>query len=385
VIRIFFMTFPYLVWGLLLLCFVRPLALGWRRGAALALLLLVMLQKFVLHHLAGGDAFSPDLPSFVVNLAGWLYAIAMLICLQSVLVTVAVGLRRLFGVSTSVSSRRRWAVVIFLIAFVLASWGMWEGMCVPAVRSVHVVLKGLPIAFEGFRIVQLSDLHCSSSARAARTRGIVSRVNDLKPDLVCITGDIVDGKPARREEDVQPLRELKAGKGVFACLGNHEYYHDYAAWTAIYRGLGIHLLENEHVLIRRGQDAFALGGITDSTAYSPHHAGTSPVPDLTATFAGAPEGIVRILLQHKPFLPMSCPQDHSVSLQLSGHTHGGAIWGLDLLVRHLNHGYLRGLYREGDFLCYVSRGTGQWAGFPLRLGAPAEITEIILHASSSNP
>ena len=100
--------------------------------------------------------------------------------------------------------------------------------------------------------------------------------------------------------------------------------------------------------------------------------------DVAKAFAGAPEGVCRILLQHRPWDPRSAAVP-GIALQLSGHTHGGMMHGIDRLVARLdNNGFVRGLYQMGRRALYVSSGTGQWAGFPLRLGVPAEITEIVL-------
>lgn len=365
---------PLAVWALMLLTVVRPLRLGRAARAALALALLLASQKFLVYRIFGGDSFVPDLPERFVNFTGWAYSAAMLLfglsCAWALLRALCPPLRR-------PAASRLALPALAALAAAVAGWGIWEGVRVPAARRVEVAVEGLPPAFDGLRVVHLSDLHCSPAARRARTAGIVARANALDPDLVCITGDFVDGSPAQRADDLAPLRDLKARLGVFGCAGNHEYYHDYRAWRPVLESFGVAMLDNAHRVLERGGARLALGGVTDLAAAD------NPVRRMEATdvrraFAGAPADACRILLQHRPLLP-ALNAAAGVRLQLSGHTHGGAILGLDRLVARMgNHGFVRGLYRVGPLALHVSPGTGQWAGFPLRLGVPAEITEIVL-------
>ena len=233
----------------------------------------------------------------------------------------------------------------------------------------------LPEAFDGYRIAHLSDLHVSSAARAARTAGIVERTNALGADLVVITGDFVDGAPSSRREDVAPLGGLVARDGVFGCTGNHEYYSDYGAWRSEFRRIGVRMLENAAATIRRGEDgaALALLGVNDLVG--------GPDPDAAA--AAAPQGAFRILLAHRP-IRLARHAALGVRLQLSGHTHGGAILGLDRFVARANEGHVRGLYREHGLTLYVNAGTGQWAGFPERVGVPPEIACLTLRRGAGS-
>ena len=370
-IRLFFETFPVLAWLLSLLTVVCPLRLRWRGAVALALVLLLASQKFVIYHLFGGDAFVPRLPELFVNATGWAYSSFMLLVLFSLLPPWKWWRPR--------------AVVLACLALALAGWGIWEGVRVPDVKRVELSVQGLPAAFDGLRLVQLSDLHCSPAARKARTQGIVDAVNALKPDLVCITGDFVDGSVGERADDLSPLRDLRARLGVFGCPGNHEYYSDYAAWRPVYESFGVHMLDNAHVVFTNGSDRLVLGGVTDFAAADNRFGARFSAPDVKQAFRGAPANTCRILLQHRPIFER-LNAGYGVRLQLSGHTHGGALLGFDLLVARMgNHGHVRGLYHFDDIDLYVNSGTGQWAGFPLRLGVPAEITEFILHPASGEP
>ena len=272
---------------------------------------------------------------------------------------------------------RRRQFVAGLAAAGTAGWGVWEGIRVPRIKRTEIEVAGLPRAFDGFRIVHLSDLHCSAAARREHMKGIVAQANTLNADIVCITGDFVDGSVEARREDLEPLKDLKSRLGVFGCAGNHEYYSGYRTWRPVFEELGISMLDNDHHVFARGEARLVLGGIPDETACSPRYAGDSVTPDVVRTFEGAPEGC-RILMKHRP-IHLSEHERHGVRLQLSGHTHGGACRGMDLLVAKMgNEDHLRGLYREGRIALYVNPGTGQWAGFPLRLGVPAEVSELIL-------
>jgi predicted MPP superfamily phosphohydrolase len=160
-----------------------------------------------------------------------------------------------------------------------------------------------------------------------------------------------------------------------AIPGNHEYYSDYVAWMAAYRALGLTMLENGHVLIKRQDALLAVAGLTDRQA----GAFGLPRPDLSAALEGIPAGTPVILLEHRPGdAPANARA--GVALQLSGHTHGGQIRGLDLLTKRANNGFVSGLYQVGDMKLYVSNGTGLWNGLAIRLGRPSEITQIVLRA-----
>ncbi len=373
-VKLFFELFPLAAWALMLVTVVRPLRFGWRGSVLAGGVLLVASQKFLIYRFFGGDAFVPDLPERFVNLTGWSYSAAMLLCALS----CAWGVWRLVR-RPSCPSPRRALGVLAAAAMLVAGWGVWEGVRVPDVRRVEIAVPGLPAAFDGFRIVQLTDLHCSPAARKGRTEGIVAKANALKPDLVCITGDFVDGSPEQRADDLSPLRGLRAPYGVFGCAGNHEYYSGYAAWRPVFASFGVVMLDNAHRVLEKDGARLVLGGVTDPAALrSGGEAARPEGPDAAKAFAGAPEGVCRILLQHRPWDPLSAAAP-GIGLQLSGHTHGGMLRGLDVLVARMgNNGFVRGLYRMGRRALYVSSGTGQWAGFPLRLGVPAEITEIVL-------
>lgn len=381
--HLFFLVFPFFAWLIVLWFGVRPLRLPRAWAIAFAVFLFLASQKFVVYAVLGGDAFTPELPETFIHVTGWAYSSFMLfvglVCTAAIVKGLAwffLNPRQREAMRATQGIRRR-QFVAGLAAAATAGWGVWEGIRVPRIKRTEIEVEGLPRAFDGFRIVHLSDLHCSAAARREHIKGIVAQANTLNADIVCITGDFVDGSVEARREDLEPLKDLKSRLGVFGCAGNHEYYSGYRTWRPVFEELGISMLDNDHHVFVRGEARLVLGGIPDETACSPRYAGDSVTPDVVRTFEGAPEGC-RILMKHRP-IHLSEHERHGVRLQLSGHTHGGACRGMDLLVAKMgNEDHLRGLYREERIALYVNPGTGQWAGFPLRLGVPAEVSELIL-------
>jgi hypothetical protein len=255
--------------------------------------------------------------------------------------------------------------VVVLIA------GAWRAQR-PVVVRVAVPIANLPAALEGFRIVQLSDLHVGAILKRAFVERVVSAANGLEPDLIALTGDVADGLPPALRDEVAPLAGLRAPHGKFFVTGNHEYYWDAPAWVRELEHLGFSALVNTHRVIERGGARLVLAGVTDLSASRlvPGHAS-----DPAAAVAGAPESDVWVLLAHQPKSAFAA-RAVGFDLQLSGHTHGGQYFPFNLLVR-LFQPFVAGLHRLEEMWLYVSRGTGYW-GPPLRLGAPSEITLIQL-------
>jgi predicted MPP superfamily phosphohydrolase len=255
----------------------------------------------------------------------------------------------------------------------LSAVAVQQAVRVPPLKDVTVEIENLPAGFDGFTLLQLTDLHLSRLFPAAWAREVVTRSNALGVDLVVVTGDLIDGALASRRADVEPLRGLHAPDGVWVIPGNHEYFFDYAGWMHRYAELGMGVLENRHTVLKRGGDALVLAGVTDLSA---SHSGR-PVHDLDAALAGAPPNAPIVLLDHQP-RGAARSAAKGVALQLSGHTHGGMIWGLDRLVARANAGFVSGAYAVGAMTLYVNNGTGLWPGFALRLGTSSELTRITL-------
>jgi predicted MPP superfamily phosphohydrolase len=248
-----------------------------------------------------------------------------------------------------------------------------EGLGVPQIREVHVPLSRLPAALDGTTIVHLTDVHIGPTIGRGFIEGLVERSNALAPDVVVITGDLVDGRVRDLERSVAPLRDLNARWGVYFVTGNHEYYSGVNEWIAHLATLGVIALRNERVSIGEAPHTFDLAGIDDSTGRSyPGHG-----PDLARALSGRDPTRELVLLAHQPKAVTEAAR-HGVGLQLSGHTHGGQIWPFTWAVR-LFQPYVAGLAKLQDTTLYVSRGSGYW-GPPMRLAAPAEIALITLHS-----
>ena len=381
---VFFLTLGPACAGIAYLTLVRPLCLGRAARISLGVTLLACSLKFTWFGLFGERVFQPELPSGVI------YALSVVYDL--VLVLAALGVAgacvrwvgrlarrvRLTGVRsarragpTDLTRRRMIAGGLACVAAGVGAKGVHNGFRLPDVVEVELTFPDLPPAFDGYRIAHLSDLHVSAAARADRTAGVVRIVNALKPDLVAITGDFVDGTAERRGVDVAPLADLRAPDGVVGCTGNHEYYSGWGVWRTIFRDLGVRVLENERLLVRRGQGTLAILGENDPVSFD---------SDIHIAAGMVPYGAFRILLAHRP-TRLAEHAAYGVRLQLSGHTHGGAVRGLDRFVARANEGHVRGLYHEHGLTLYVNSGTGQWAGFPTRLGVAPEITCLTLRTA----
>lgn len=347
-----------------------PLPL-WVRIPA-GLLLLIASQFHLWSRLSSGSVFAPEFPRVMVILFNWAFgALVLLAVFQLVLdlgALVTMLVRQQF-VREPVALR----YTVAALAAILAAIGVANAIRVPSVRDVTVAIPQLPAAFDGYRIVQLTDLHVSRLFTADWAQAVVDRANAAGANLIVITGDFIDGSVAMRRSDIEPLRHLRAPDGVYAIPGNHEYFFDYRAWMRQLSSMGFRMLPNTHTVIRRGESGLVVAGVTDLSAPSVGEAG----PDLDAALRGAPVDAPIVLLDHQP-RKAAVAAARGVALQLSGHTHGGMIVGLDRLVARGNAGFVSGRYAVGGMTLYVSNGTGLWPGFALRLGVPSEITRITL-------
>jgi hypothetical protein len=261
-----------------------------------------------------------------------------------------------------------------LVGGTLGFWSVRSALSGVQLRHVEVTLARLPKALSGTRIVQLSDVHVGPTIHKNFIETIVAQSNALNPDVVVITGDLVDGSVEELAQHTAPLANLRAKYGVFFVTGNHEYYSGAEEWCTELSRLGIRVLRNERVSIGDATNSFDLAGVDDHSA---KRFGGGHGEDLPKALAGRDPARELVLLAHQPKTILEA-QDHGVGLQLSGHTHGGQIWPWTYMVR-LQQPVVAGLARFGKSFVYVSRGTGYW-GPPMRLGAPSEITELTLLA-----
>ncbi len=269
--------------------------------------------------------------------------------------------------------RRRVLKLIFDVTMLVAAFayllrGFSQGIKFPELNKVHVKIKDFP--HDNFNLVQLTDVHVGRTIKRDFIERLVEETNQLKPDMVVITGDLVDLPIPSIEYDLYPLKDLNAP--TYFILGNHEYFHGPGEAIAYIRELGITPLINEHVTIGEGEQQFNLVGLTD---LSGARAGLFP-PDPEKAFNGCDQGKCTIVLAHQPKM-ITEMNGCRCDLMLSGHTHGGQIFPFGLLVMTAQP-YLAGLhYHTPDQQIFVSRGTGYW-GPPLRFLAPSEISQLII-------
>jgi predicted MPP superfamily phosphohydrolase len=370
------LIFAYVLFRLIL-----PLPVSGKIKLPAGLLLLLVSQQHAAIRYAAGNMASPELPVPLLLVAGWSFVALLFLFLLLLTRDLFLLLRRLIRGARKESappfSPGRRQAIITAMAVIPAAYGVQQGIAAPLVHHMEARLPRLPKELDGLTLVQISDLHVSPLLRETRVRAVVDAVNALKPDLVLFTGDTVDGVPERRAESVAPLKDLRARYGVFGCAGNHEYYGDYAAWMRTFPALNIRMLLNSHTVLKIHGRELVVAGLTDMVA----ERFSLPGPDLDQALAGAPAGAVRILLDHRPG---NAPENAKagVDLQLSGHTHGGQILGMNQVVARFNQGFLYGWYQVDKMRLYVSSGAGLWNGFPVRLGVPSEIVRCVLRGAA---
>lgn len=315
---------------------------------------------------------------------GWVGYLAMgvfsslfvLTVLRDVLLGGAGLLNMIWPGTVAMPTLREYSVTGLLAITAIASLvGVFNARRLAKVVEVQVPIANLPKALEGFSIVQISDIHVGPTIKKGYISAIVDAVNKLKPDVVAVTGDIVDGSVARLRKHVAPLGNLSARHGVYAVTGNHEYYSGAEAWIAELRRLGLSVLMNENEVLNHGGSNVLIGGVPDYTAhkFDPTHKS-----DPKMALAGSRQDVaIKVLLAHQP-RTAAAAEAAGFDLQLSGHTHGGQFLPWKWFVP-LQQPFTAGLHRLRKLWVYTSRGTGYW-GPPIRFGAPSEITHLKLVA-----
>lgn len=356
--------------------FIWPMPWPLPARLATALVLLLASQYHLYAKWSSGSVFSPELPRAVVVFFNWAFGAILLIAVLQLVVDLGTVLTMLV--------RRRWLEIpanlryaVGTVALLLAAIGVQQAMRVPPVKDIEVAIKDLPPQFDGYTVLQLTDMHISRLFNEPWARAVVDRSNALGVNLILITGDLIDGPLSARRQDVEPLRDLHAPDGVYVIPGNHEYFFDNETWMRYFASLGMTRLNNSHALIERGGAQLILAGVTDLSA---PRAGL-PGPDLKQALAGVPDHVPIILLDHQP-RNARFSASQGVALQLSGHTHGGMIRPLDLIIARANEGFVSGFYNVDGMQLYVNNGTALWPGFALRLGVPSELTRITLRRTA---
>ncbi len=324
----------------------------------------------------GHSIFDQLLQAFAFVSMGWV-SFALVLSLVRDLVRVAV-------LAAGADSATLWlndhgGPVVFVLATVAVIIGMLQARAGPKVVEIEIPLPHLPQALDGFRIAQISDLHVSSLIRRPYVERVKRLTNELKADLVVLTGDIVDGPIHQLEAYAAPLAELEPKGRVFFVTGNHEYYAGAPAWIEHFRKMGMTVLSNSHVALdHKGTEVMLAGVVDPAVRMIDPRGGTDPAKALTQAEDGRPakNPELKILLAHNPKIA-NVAAKAGFDLQLSGHTHAGQFLPWNLAVRIVHAPHFAGLSREGKMWVYVSQGTGTW-GPPVRLGTVAELTLIKL-------
>lgn len=336
------------------------LASGLSLTASQRLLLKVILFAAALAFIAG-EFLRRLAPVYPLLVAGsvWLGIIAIsltVFLVELILSLVFPQQRRTFVLA---------ALALVLLITVLSLVNVALG---PVLRQVRVPMRGLPADLEGFTIVQLSDLHLGDLTSSKQLRRIVERVNALKPDLICVTGDALDGDISHDGVYGEILGSLRARHGVAAVTGNHEFYAGIEKFLKLARLCRWRVLRNQSWII---DGKIAVVGLEEDSAKR----FKLPGPDLKAALRNVPAALPKVLLYHQP-TGFAEAARQGIGLQLSGHTHAGQIPPTDFLV-WLIFKYPAGLYRSGQSHIYTSSGTGTW-GPPMRFLSRSEIVKLTL-------
>lgn len=358
---------------------VLPSSFSWPIKIVFTLILGLISQKFTFYRSITGSVFDGGLPFnllFVWETAYLIFIFLAMLVLIRDLFQLCLWILSKLGLSWRIPfSYAKQSLILLVMASCLSSYGLWQAIKVPNVKTVTINIENLPKELDGFSIVQLTDTHLGQLLTKPWLEAVVAKTNALNPDIIVHTGDFIDGSVENLQDMVSPFADLKAKYGVYAVMGNHEYYFNMHEWDKELQRLGFDMLNNEHRFINIEDASLVLVGVTDLAAAR----FGDEMPNINKAMPSHTEydaqNAVHVLLYHQPKNAFENP---NIDLQLSGHTHGGNFFPIDRLVKYANNGFIRGLYEKGDQKLYLSPGTGLWTGFASRIGVPSEITQLIL-------
>ena len=332
---------------------------GMARAVRITLLLLAFLAPFTmfLRHRYSGPVLDP------VCVAGYAWMGVILLIGFTFLFSdlLALGLKHLLSPS-GLHSFRLGAIPFLAI---IVPYSFYSGLKPPALKEIRLSVPGLPAAMEGLKIAQLSDIHIDSSYKLTQLAAMVDLVNAQKPDLVFITGDLLDpGLPDQTRLGAL-MNKLKPRLGVYGVFGNHEYYYGYDRSLACYKDFGIKLLRNESADVAD----FRIIGMSDIMTEK------MTDNDVRAILEKNRKPGISLLMSHQPVM-LELIADTGDYIGFSGHTHRGQIFPFHIFTRMV-YRHFHGLYRVKNSFFYVTSGAGTW-GPPMRLLAPSEIPVITL-------
>jgi predicted MPP superfamily phosphohydrolase len=242
-----------------------------------------------------------------------------------------------------------------------------------AIERQQIFLRRLPAALNGLRIIHLSDFHYGPLTDSRHLERAVAAANDLRPDLIALTGDYISQDRVYAAPCAELVGRLRARLGIYAVLGNHDHWTDAALITDLFRAEGITVLVNEGLRLDISGQSFWLAGVNDTMV---------GLEDLSLTLAGSSDDEMKLLLAHNPIILRRAARA-GVDLVLSGHTHGGQVTLRPEKTRsgRPRRRLLRGLGRRGNTQIYVTRGLGTVV-LPIRYGCPPEVSVLELHSMS---
>lgn len=289
------------------------------------------------------------------------------------LALLALGVASLVGASAPGLVAALGAVYAVFLA--VGAWAVTGGRMLPEVRVRELPVERLPPAFDGYRIVQLSDIHCGPYLPRWLYRRWCARALAERPDAVVLTGDFITSGNGYLDDVRDFTACLKAPDGVFACLGNHDYFAVERGVAEALEAGGARVLRNESAALTRGGDTLHLAGVDDLWTRR---------ADADAALRNVPGAAPVVMLAHDPDLFHEMVA-RGVAVVLSGHTHGGQFavpfLGERVNLARVRHRHTAGAYREGGSVLYVHRGMGT-SGPPSRFGARPEIAVIVLRKAT---
>jgi len=357
---------------------IEPLSLGrWGRWMAWSFLLIpaAIPLWLVIDQLEVGKwlDFLLSASYLALGLVSFLSVVAIFRDLGWLLVRLSHGLIGIpYTLPDTLSFMRTSSFLVLGLGLCLSTIAISNALSLPSMRSIQVNFDRLHPDLQGFKIIQLSDLHLGLMRGASFLDEVVGKANSVSPDLVVITGDLTDGSVEKLSDTVRPLCKLKAP--VLFVTGNHEYYWTPTEWLEHLEGLGLKvLLDSSHMISHRSA-TILVAGVSDPTSqvfFPDRPSGLTELQNrLKPTNAD-----LKVLLAHRPGTAYQA-EKQGFDLQLSGHTHGGQFFPWNFVI-HWIQPFAAGLYRFQNMWIYSSKGTGFW-GPPMRLGAQAEIAEIVL-------
>ena len=280
--------------------------------------------------------------------------------ISSFLYSIAFALSNIFSPGSNPSS---FGIFLICISAVLTIYGMIHAKHIYK-KEISITIPNLPLSWKNRTAVFVSDLHLGQIRGKAFAKKIADMIKSLHPNIVFIGGDLYDGVKVDVEDIIFPLSTIGAPFGTYFITGNHEEFRSSDRFTDAIRGAGIHVLANEAVNL----DGLRIIGVNDKDSTK-----TKRFEDNLAGL-DIDDGEPSILLKHRPDL-LSIAEKHSISLQLSGHTHRAQIFPLNFITKWIYRRYDYGLHSYGKMQVYTSSGAGTW-GPPLRVGTRAEIVKI---------